>query len=62
MAIRTVVTRGYGNGTFDGTIADVVRRGYIAGAAVEDDSGTRRQRQIKSIIHTHRHKGGRRRH
>ena len=28
MAIRTVVTRGYGNGTFNGTIADVVLRGY----------------------------------
>ena len=30
MAIRTVVTRGFGNGTFDGTIALVVRRGYGA--------------------------------
>ena len=29
MAIRTVVTRGYGNGTFDGTIALVVLRGYV---------------------------------
>ena len=28
MAIRTVVTRGYGNGTFNGTIALVVTRGY----------------------------------
>ena len=28
MAIRTVVTRGYGNGTFNGTIALVVLRGY----------------------------------
>lgn len=33
MAIRTVVTRGYGNGTFNGTIALVVLRGYIAGPA-----------------------------
>ncbi len=33
MAIRTVVTRGYGNGTFNGTIALVSLRGYIAGAA-----------------------------
>ena len=32
MAIRTVVTRGYGNGTFDGTIALVVVRGYAVGA------------------------------
>jgi len=28
MAIRTVVTRGYGNGTFNGTIGLVVTRGY----------------------------------
>lgn len=34
MAIRTVVTSGFGNGTFDGTIALVVTRGYGAGAAV----------------------------
>lgn len=33
MAIRTVVTRGYGNGTFNGTIALVVVRGYAAAAA-----------------------------
>lgn len=32
MAIRTVVTRGYGNGTFNGTITDVVLRGYSIGA------------------------------
>jgi hypothetical protein len=30
MAIATVVTRGYGNGTVTGTIALVVRRGYAA--------------------------------
>lgn len=28
MAIRTIVTRGYGNGTFNGTIGLVVTRGY----------------------------------
>jgi hypothetical protein len=33
MAIRHVVTRGYGNGTFSGTIAEVVARGYIDTAA-----------------------------
>lgn len=33
MAIRTVVTRGYGNGTFNGTIALVVTRGYAIGSA-----------------------------
>lgn len=32
MAIRTVVTRGYGNGTFNGTIALVVTRGYTVAA------------------------------
>ena len=31
MAIRTVVTRGYGNVTFNGTIALVALRGYVAG-------------------------------
>ena len=31
MAIRTVVTRGYGNGTFTGTIALVTLRGYSPG-------------------------------
>ena len=34
MAIRTVVTRGYGNGTFNGTIPLVVTRGYAIGAAL----------------------------
>jgi hypothetical protein len=34
MSIRHVVTRGYGNGTFSGTIGDVVLRGYSLGAAV----------------------------
>lgn len=34
MAIRTVVTRGYGNGTFNGTISLVVIRGYTIGAVV----------------------------
>ncbi len=37
--IRTVVTRGYGNGTFSGTIALVVTRGYIAGGAVVGAAG-----------------------
>ena len=31
MAIRTVVTRGYGNGTYNGTIPLVVTRGYGIG-------------------------------
>ena len=34
MAIRTVITRGYGNGTFNGTIPLVVTRGYAIGASV----------------------------
>ncbi len=36
MAIRTVVTRGYGNGTFNGTIGLVVLRGYVQGAFLVD--------------------------
>lgn len=35
MSIRTVVTRGYGNTTFNGTIALVVVHGYSLGVAVE---------------------------
>lgn len=31
MAIRSLVTRGYGNGTFSGSVAGVVTRGYILG-------------------------------
>ena len=34
MAIAQVVTRGYGNGTFKGTIAFVVTRGYSLGVDV----------------------------
>ncbi len=34
MAIRTVVTRGFGNGTFNGTIPLVVTRGYAIGIGV----------------------------
>jgi hypothetical protein len=34
MAVRTLVTRGFGNGTFTGTIALAVTRGYAIGAAV----------------------------
>lgn len=38
MAIRTIFTRGYGNGTFSGTIPLVVTRGYaIAEPAVGPD-------------------------
>ena len=33
MAIRTIITRGYGNGTFDGSIAEIVTRGYTIGEA-----------------------------
>ena len=34
MAIKTVVTRGYGNGTFNGTIPLVVTRGFTPAQAV----------------------------
>ena len=33
MSIRLLVTRGYGNGTFDGTISQVVTRGYAESVA-----------------------------
>jgi len=33
MAIRAVVSRGFGNGTFDGTIALIATRGYLPGVA-----------------------------
>lgn len=33
MAIRPILTRGYGNGTFNGTIPLVVLRGYTSSAA-----------------------------
>jgi len=32
MAIRSVVTRGFGNGTFNGTVALVVTAGYAIGS------------------------------
>jgi hypothetical protein len=32
VAIRTVITRGYGNGTFNGTVGLVVTRGYTSKA------------------------------
>jgi len=38
MAIRTVVTRGYGNGTFNGTVALAVTRGYAIGSAAVPDA------------------------
>ena len=56
MAIRTVVTRGYSNGAFNGTIALVSTRGYLGDV---DQAGTRRQRQIKSLIRAKRRKGRR---
>ena len=37
MAIRDVVTAGYGNGTFNGTVALVVTRGYAVGEVAGAD-------------------------
>jgi hypothetical protein len=34
MAIRSVVTRGFGNGTFNGTIPLVVTHGYAIGVVI----------------------------
>lgn len=39
MALGHVVTRGYGNGTFAGTIPFVVTRGYTIGEVVEVVAG-----------------------
>lgn len=33
MAIRDIVTGGFGNGTFNGTIPLVVTRGYLSGSS-----------------------------
>lgn len=41
MAIRDVVTRGYGNGTYDPGVNDIPTRGYTIGAAVVDVTGAR---------------------
>jgi hypothetical protein len=40
MAIATIVSRGYGNSTFSGTISLVVTRGYSI-AAVSNDTSSR---------------------
>lgn len=34
MAIRTVITRGYGNGIFNGTIALLALHGFASGAVI----------------------------
>ena len=34
MSIRLIVTRGYGNGIFNGSIKDVVLRGYEIGVTL----------------------------
>ena len=34
MSIRLIVTAGYGNGTFNGTVADVVLMGYTVGETI----------------------------
>jgi len=35
MSIRLIVTRGFGNGTFNGDIANIVTRGYTIGTAAD---------------------------
>lgn len=45
MSVASVVTRGFGTGSFDGSIALVVTRGYGAGAAVATPQG-RPRRQV----------------
>lgn len=38
MSIALVVTRGYGNGTYNGTIKDVTLRGYTFGEGFDDST------------------------
>lgn len=38
MSIRLIVLRGFGNGVFNGDIANIVTRGYTIGAAVVPDA------------------------
>ena len=40
MAVKHLLTRGYGNGTFAGTIPLVVLRGYSIGAVPVQSGGT----------------------
>lgn len=35
MAIRTILTRGFGNSTFNGTVGLVVTRGYLGVGALQ---------------------------
>lgn len=51
MAIRDVVTRGYGNGTFDGTITLVTLRGYAIAEVIENTgTGFTRSGQVYGSI------------
>ena len=51
MAIRTVVTRGFGNGTFNGTIALVTLRGYIAAVVAAAAAADRVRIGAHGILH-----------
>ena len=51
MAIKTVVTRGFGNGTFSGTIADVVKRGFAAVSAVTADGAVTLSMSVAGTLH-----------
>jgi len=50
MAIATVVTRGYGNGTFSGTIPLVATRGYIASEAAATPAGAPKAKKRRFIL------------
>ena len=58
MAIRTVITRGFGNGTFTGTIPLVVTRGYVPGVggpfskSIEFDDYVRMSSEFTSRVVT----------
>jgi hypothetical protein len=53
MAIRTVVTLGFGNGTFNGTIATVTRLGYAAGAVTPQVGGADNWQEQQTTGWTH---------
>ena len=42
MSIRTVVTRGYGNGTYSGIKGEVTTRGYTQGLPIVSTGGWKR--------------------
>ena len=53
MAIRDVITRGFGNGTFDPVVNKLPTRGYSIGSAVVTDDSPYRTRTPDSNVYRH---------